>query len=162
MDLSQKEKNQQTYQDLRRQVLELKPEQLGIQLKNDSQVYAALVDFKVPGGTVSLSCLIDGTVSFYYSLGGGMLGMGQKYEEVRKAGIELLISAGQMLALLQPAMDFEPAEEPCSIFLLARTCIYRADFSMDEIENEPRHIRLLNALVQNTLKALRAHFDDRS
>ncbi len=161
MNLSEKKKHETAYQDLRRRILALRPEEIGISLEKDSEVYAALVDFKVPSGAVSLACLLDGTVSFYYSLGGGMLGMGQKYEQVRKAGLALLASAGQTLAFLQPAMGFALSEEPCSIFLLAKNCIYRADFSMDEMERQPRHIQLLNLLIQNTLKSLRAHSDER-
>lgn len=60
-----------TYVGLRNQILNLKASDIGIELDDNSQIYASVVDMPIGKDIVSLICVIDGTVSMYYSSGGG-------------------------------------------------------------------------------------------
>lgn len=160
MKASEKMAKESAYQSKRQQVLAARPEDMGLALEDDGEVYAALLDFKVPMGRVCLECRMDGTVGFYYSLGGGLMNMAKKHEDVRVAGVHFLKGAASALSYLGPAMSFEPSEAACTAFLLAKNCIYRADFDTENMQEQPGHIQLLNGLIQTVLKALRAHSDE--
>ena len=109
------------YKGLRSQALNTKPADIGVTLDNNEQVYAAVADIPTKNGISTLVCVIGGTVSLYYSNGGGLIGLGQKYEEVRSAGNSFLISAGQMIPYLAKAVDFGISEDQKAVvFLLAR------------------------------------------
>lgn len=92
-----KQNKDNSYLGLRQLALDTKPDDIGVTLDNNEQVYAAVVDLKLSNRIVTLVCFFDGTVSLYYQNGSGMLGMGQKYEEVKEAGMSFLFSAGQKL-----------------------------------------------------------------
>lgn len=157
-----KEKMRAAYHEARQRTLGLKPEQISQRLQRTSQVYAALIDFKVPGGSASLVCLLDGTVDFYYSMGGGLLGLGQQHKDVLQAGRELLESAEQEIGYLNPAISFGLDEQAeCTVFLLTQGRIYRTEFQMGEAEKQSCCIRRLNEKIQNILKALRKYSDRR-
>ncbi len=50
-------------------------------------VYIVLMDWHVENGTASVLAGVDGTASIYLSSGGGFLGGGQRYPEVREAAL---------------------------------------------------------------------------
>ncbi len=118
-------KTDNPYLGLRQQALSVKPEQLGVTLDNNEQVYAAVVDLPVTHATVTLACFFDGTVSLYYSNGGGMLGAGQKHEEVRKAGMSFLFSAGQTLKFLEKTdnLDLPHRQGRMRVLIGERWCV---------------------------------------
>lgn len=86
MKASEKMAKESAYQSKRQQVLAARPEDMGLALEDDGEVYAALVDFKVPMGRVCLECRMDGTVGFYYSLGGGLMNMAKKARRCARGG----------------------------------------------------------------------------
>lgn len=85
--------NKAIYDDLRSKALEIQPEDLGIRLENETQVYAALIDFKTNNRLVTLFCTINGDVSLYFSDAVPAIGLGQS-ELIQKKAISFLISSG--------------------------------------------------------------------
>jgi hypothetical protein len=156
---NKKEQNKDVpYLGLRQLALDTKPEDIGITLDNNEQVYAAVVDIKLTNGIVTLVCFFDGTVSLYYQNGGGMLGMGQKYEEIKDAGMSFLFSAGQTLQFLKPAQNFNlPDNNVVNAYLLSKENIYKAEIDMSNIQSQENHIQFLNFLIQNTLNKIRGN-----
>jgi hypothetical protein len=73
---------------------------LKIRLKNLSgdSVHSVLMDWNVTNGTATVLAAADGTASLYLSSGGGFLGGGQKYPEIRNAALHAV----------QLAADFFP------------------------------------------------------
>ena len=155
--LTKRKKNDDNpYEGLRQLVLNCKPSDLGFTLDNDEQVYAAVVDMPMENGTATLACVFDGTVSLYYSTGGGVLGMGQKYEKVRQAGMSFLFSAGQIISCLQKVSVFDlPKKEKAFVYLLARGGIYKAEYDMSNTQDAEEYIQHLDFLIQNTISEMR-------
>jgi len=142
------------YQDMRTRALTLTPKDVGVTLDNEKQVYAAVADLRVKGGVVSLFCAFDGTVSLYYSTGGGMLGLGEK-EPIRKAAMSFLVSAGQCLPGVEKVKAFPWETECIQVYLLAKEGMYRQKISCTP--HDSREAQFLNFLVQNVLSAIREY-----
>ena len=145
-------KREEIYSGLRERVFKLKPDQMGISLENNKQVYAAVIDMRLKNALATLVCSIDGTISLYYSTGQVSIGLGEK-EEIRKAGISLLISAGQCLGAMEKtnSYDIEPAE--MNAFLLTRDAVYFTNIEREKLS--VREIQFLNFLIQNVFTAIR-------
>lgn len=93
------------YQGLRRQVLTLDPASIGLTETGSNQVWGLLMETGYPEAVATLVTLGDGTVSLYFSNGGGMTGAGQ-HEGPRKASQALLAAAPSFLAQAQPTDDY--------------------------------------------------------
>ena len=145
------------YTGLRQQIFDLEPEQLMIELENEKQVYAAVIDMPIKIGIATLVCILDGTVNLYFSNGDVMLGSGQGYEEVRSSGMMLLFNVGHILHELKVADNYElPNNEDAVAFLLTKDTVYKTQFNMNKIKEYEQPIQFLNYLIQNTLHAVRA------
>lgn len=141
------------YNGLREKAFLLKPEEIGISLENNRQAYAAIVDIKIKNAIVTLFCSIDGTVSLYYSNGQLRIGLGEN-EEIRKAGISLLISAGQCLDAMQKTNSYDINPTGMNVFLLTKDAVHFA--RIDKGTLSVKEIRFLNFLIQNVFTAIRA------
>ncbi len=145
------------YLGLRNQALATTPSDIGLSLENNEQVYTAVVDIPISKEKiVSLVCFFDGTVSLYYSTGGGLLGIGQKHESVRQAGGSFLYSAGQALKYLKKTSQYDlPDGDLAFVFLLTGDGVYKAEFNMSKIDKYEKPIQFLNFLIQNILCKIR-------
>jgi len=85
------------YLRLRSEVFSLPNRQVGSLLK-DSPLLGVLMEDGDKEAVVTLVTIADGTVSLYFSNGGGILGLGQ-YEPVRKASFEFLAFANQFISM---------------------------------------------------------------
>ncbi|HLU11028.1 MAG TPA: ankyrin repeat domain-containing protein [Oceanobacillus sp.] len=91
------------YRGLRQQVTEFDPVQAGF-VPSD-RVWGILMEVGLQDAVFTLVAIIDGTVSLYFSNGGGIIGSGQ-HEAPRKAGEALLKLAPQFLHHAQPTTTF--------------------------------------------------------
>lgn len=80
------------YLDLRRQVLSLDAKSLARTSGTSGEVYGVVMETAYPEGIVTLVALSDGTVSLYFSGGGGVIGAGEE-EGARKASADFLATA---------------------------------------------------------------------
>ena len=64
----------------------------------EGAVHAVLMDWHVNTGTVTVMAAADGTASLYLSSGGGFIGGGQKFPEIREAALR----AVQLATTLMP------------------------------------------------------------
>ncbi len=150
-----RDNTEDVYIGLRQRALELKPEDIQIQLDGANQVYGAVVDIPATKAAVTLFCSFDGTISLYFSNGGGILGSGQKYETVRKAGMEFLYSAGQTLEYMEKVTDTAYCKnDNAVVYLLSESGTFRTEFNMGEQQTE-KYKAFLNFLIQRVLNALR-------
>jgi hypothetical protein len=78
-----------TYLGLRQQVLQIRPEDIGIPPKPDEPIFGIVMETGMGKGIATFLCLADGTVSLYLSTGGGVIGAGE-HESVRSAAQTLL------------------------------------------------------------------------
>jgi hypothetical protein len=80
------------YRDLRQQAFTIAPSNIGISPASQDQVWAVIMETGYREAVATLVAIADGTVSLYFSNGGGMIGIGQ-HEGPRMASMELLSSS---------------------------------------------------------------------
>jgi hypothetical protein len=86
------------YENLRNMALAVERGSVGVTPNHDlPHVFGIVMDMGMDQGTASLVAFADGTVSMYYSSGGGMIGAGE-HENVRNAAHRLLSIANTDLA----------------------------------------------------------------
>jgi hypothetical protein len=73
----------------------------------DAPLRGAMIEFGVPGGSVSVVCAADGATSMYTSVGGGMIGAGEQ-EPVRRANAVFLAAVSEHLDRLSPVTEVPP------------------------------------------------------
>jgi hypothetical protein len=88
------------YHALREQVLTLKAEVL--EPPAPGRILGVVMETGYKEAVVTLVAIADGTVSLYFSNGGGMIGLGG-HEGPRAAGLRLISAAGSFLGSLTPA-----------------------------------------------------------
>jgi hypothetical protein len=127
------------YENLRRIALAIEPASLGVTATGElPHVFGVVMDMGMEQGTATFVAFADGTVSMYYSSGGGMIGAGE-HERVRTAAHRLLAIANSDLASFSPdAPDVLPPEGTTQLTLLTFDGAERAsgtsnDFGYDRI-----------------------------
>jgi hypothetical protein len=122
-----------TYLDLRSQVLTIDPVKMELQRIGSNQAWGVLMEIGYPGVIVTLVTLADGTVSLYFSTGGGIIGVGQ-HEGPRKASESFLAYAQGFLGHAKPARVFPlPKEGNIRFYFLTFDCILTVEASEDDL-----------------------------
>lgn len=99
--------NKSAFNNLRSQVLTLKPADIGITpTKFKNETWGILMETGYPEGVSSLVVLADGTTSIYLSSGRGYIGYGNQYEVVRVASNKFLLAANKFLNTTKPTHLF--------------------------------------------------------
>lgn len=93
------------YLKLRNQALSLDPTQIGLKPDQSDPIFGALMDIGYPDAVVTLTAIGDGTVSLYFSNGGGIIGLGE-HEGPQKACLSFLALARQFTSLLRSTKEF--------------------------------------------------------
>lgn len=93
------------YTGLRQHLLALDPKTIELNPSASNRVWAVVMETGYPEAVVSLAVVGDGTVSMYFSNGGGIIGVGQ-HEEARKAGLELISAAQTVLGSARKTTKF--------------------------------------------------------
>lgn len=142
------------YLGLREQAFLIKPQNIGVYLENNEQVFAAVVDVPVNGKIVTMFCSFDGTVSMYYSNGKCNIGLGKK-ENIRKAAISFLVSSGQCLKLMDSYESNKIIEQSMQVFLFYKSGVKTQKICINSLKTKEE--KFLNFLVQNVLSVIRTN-----
>ncbi len=119
------------YLEMRQRVLSLTADKVG--QKPEEPITALLMETGCREAVVSLVAVIDGTVSIYFSNGGGIIGVGQN-ESVRRAALGFLGTAHRMSAELKPAAETPlPEVGRTKFYLLGREGLLSGDFREDDL-----------------------------
>jgi len=123
------------YLDLRQQILTTHPSNLGLKASPSSQVWAVLMEMGTPEAIVTLVTVADGTVSLYFSTGGGIIGVGQ-HEGPRKACLKLLAAASDCLQHANPTRDFPlPMIGRTQFYFMTFIGAFKAEAADADLEN---------------------------
>jgi len=98
------------YRGLRNNILSVDPRQLGLTPTPQNSVWGLLMETGYPEAVATLVVIADGTVSLYFSNGGGIIGAGQ-HETVAESARALLASAPGFLGQMGKTADF-PLPKP--------------------------------------------------
>jgi hypothetical protein len=109
------------YLDLRNRIFALGSDgTIAGSLAAGGEILAVLMEIGIPNGVASLVAVNDGTVSLYYSGGGGILGLGP-HEGPRRTARALLAMAPEFSKYCNPATEFPlpPVSHTC-FYLITR------------------------------------------
>jgi hypothetical protein len=127
----------EAYTGLRNMVFEASPAQLGLK-PAASEVWAVLMETGYPDAVVTLLVLADGTVSIYFSNGGGIIGLGQ-HPGPERASKSFLALAQQFVNRAKPTNEHPlPAPSLTRFYLLAGSGKYFAEAKEQDL-GEGRH-----------------------
>lgn len=124
------------YRDLRHQMLTIKPSEIGLSQANSNKVWGVLMETGYPEVVVTLVTIADGTVSLYFSNGGGIIGVGE-HEEPRKAGESFLSAAQNFIGHTKQTSDFPlPKNGNTRFYFLTFDGVFTAEHREDDLGNE--------------------------
>ncbi len=139
------------YVGLRQQIFEVAPSRFA----NDRArpVWGVLMETGLPNGISTLVILADGTVSLYFSGGGGILGSGQ-HETARKAAGILLDAAPEFIGYMQETLDHQlPRRGQTLIYVLHDHRVSKSEFQADDLQQSnspitPLYLKALDVVTQ--------------
>jgi hypothetical protein len=111
------------YTELRQKVLMIEPDQIGLLATTPNQLIAVLMETGYPEAVATLAAIADGTVSMYFSNGGGVIGLGT-HEGPRQAAKEFMSLASQYLDLAEPTKSFFlPESGSTRFYFVTPSCV---------------------------------------
>jgi hypothetical protein len=129
------------YRDLRRRALHVTTADLGLEPDPRAPIHAVIMETGDQGTVSTFACFLDGTVSLYFSTGGGVVGGGQ-HERVRSACFEMLSItneyAQEFIGECQRVSTFAlPGEGEVFFYLVTNDGVYQAQ-CMEDVLAEQR------------------------
>jgi hypothetical protein len=121
------------YVALRQQALLLDPAKIGLSPSSSNQVWGMIMETGYRGSVVTLVTIADGTVSLYFSNGGGIIGLGQ-HDGPRKAGEVFLAFAPRFIAEAKPTKVFPlPIEGQTRFYFLCFDGVHTAEAKEEDL-----------------------------
>lgn len=143
------------YNGLRQQLLATDPKTIGLSPSTSNRVWAVLMETGYPEAVVTLATVGDGTVSLYFSHGGGIIGVGQ-HEDARKAGLELISTAQSAIGSARQTDKFPlPENGHTQFYFLTFEGAYTADAREKDLENNHHQLSQLFYKAQDVITQAR-------
>ena len=147
------------YAQLRARALYLDPASLRLE-RTPSGLFGLVVEMGFAEGAATLVAIADGTVSIYFSNGGGVIGVGSQLGP-RRAAEALLDEAPRFLKRAEPANAFPPPEpERVRFWFLTFDGVQGAEAGEEELSGTHPLSRLYS-LAQDLLTEIRVISDAR-
>jgi hypothetical protein len=122
---------------------------------NTNGIWAVLMEMGQPGAVITLVCVAEGTVSLYFSTGGGMLGIGE-HEGPRAAAMNLINQAPRFLADAAKTTSFPlPDEGITRFYFLTFDGVYEIKANTNELGNQQSPFSDLFYLGQDVITQAR-------
>ncbi|MBN8706493.1 MAG: hypothetical protein J0L62_11510 [Bacteroidetes bacterium] len=99
-------KVEQVFTDLREMAFSVSPQDLQLQIEDKKIVFAVFMETGYPEAAFSLRCLGEGTISIYFTNGGGFIGIGE-HALARKAGMKLIEMSNSFLTKARLTKTYE-------------------------------------------------------
>ena len=103
------------YVKLRNQALSVDPDQIGLKPDEANPIFGVLMETGYKDAVVTLSAMGEGSVSLYFSNGGGIIGLGE-YDGPRTACFSFLSYARQFIPHLRSTKEFPLPQNGYTIF----------------------------------------------
>jgi hypothetical protein len=127
-----------TYMELRDMVFASDPAKLGCR-KPDTRdlVWGMVIETGYPDAVATIIVLADGTISLYFSSGGGLVGLGD-YEHIAEAGQRLLSLGDWLTPNFDQATDYSlPKRSHTRVYLMAYSGFLAAEVSLNTPWKQP-------------------------
>lgn len=143
------------YTGLRQQLLLTDPRTIGLSPSASNRIWAVLMETGYPEAVVTLATVGDGTVSLYFSNGGGIIGVGQ-HEEACKAGLKLISAAQAVLGSTRRTDKFPlPYNGQTQFYFLTFDGVYTADAREKDLGNNRHQLSPLFYKAQDVITQAR-------
>ena len=144
---------QTVFNDMRKMAFNTKPEDIGVKLTNNKQVYAGIIDMNINNTIATLVMFFDGTVSLYYSNDRADIGLGQN-PIIKKNAMTFLVNTGQCLENMVKVEAFEVLnDKDIHVYLKTSAGVYSSTIHTDSPNTKVNGF--LNLLLQKVLSAIR-------
>lgn len=116
-------------------VFSTKPDSIGVKLKDANEVWGVVMETGYPEAVASLVALADGTVSLYFSNGGGIIGLGP-HAGPHSAAQSFLAASQQFSKQVQPTKNYPlPKPSYTRFYLLTGNGVLTAEAKEDDLGN---------------------------
>lgn len=123
------------YMDLRAKILNIDPQEINITKGKPNNVFGVLMETGYPEAVVTLVTIADGTVSLYFSNGGGIIGVGE-YRKPREACNEFINFAPRFIQMFRRTKEYPlPTPGQTIFYFITLDGIYTAASSEDDLGN---------------------------
>jgi hypothetical protein len=146
-----------TYLGLRTMVFEVDPEEIQISRETHLRpAWCALLEFGRTDGSATLLAIADGTVSFYASSGGGVIGAGE-HEAVRIAAERFLEEASDATVFMRPVGEIPNTPAAGNVGIHVRTfgATLSAELAEELVQRGRHELAPLYAAGQDLLTEVR-------
>jgi hypothetical protein len=131
----QEYKSADIYRDMRKQVFTLAPTKIGLTPSGNNRVWGVLMETGYPEAVATLVMIGDGTVSLYFSNGGGIIGVGQ-HDGPRKACESFLKEAPKFMSYAQATNEFPlPKQGNTRFYFLTFDGVFTIEAREDDLGN---------------------------
>jgi len=150
---SEQYKVAEVYTGLRNMVFTTAPVSIGLKPAAD-EVWGVVMETGYPKAVASLVALADGTVSLYFSNGGGILGLGP-HPEPNRLGKELIVSAQRFVSQAKVTKVY-PLPQPTytRFYLLTGNGVVTVEAKEDDLGNQRDALSPLFYKAQNLISAI--------
>jgi hypothetical protein len=123
----------EVYSGLRNMVFSTKPESLGVTFTQPDEVWGVLMETGYPQAVATLVALADGTVSLYFSNGGGIIGLGP--HPGPKQAAQSFLALSQQFSKLATKTTAYPLPKPTytRFYLLTRTGVVTVEAREEDL-----------------------------
>lgn len=154
-DGGNKYKLAKVYEDLRQMVLGIDPNKLGLSASQFPKVWGVLMETGYKEAVVTLVSLGDGTVSLYFSNGGGYIGLGP-HPGPRKASDELIAASPEFISHAALVKSFPlPSEGNTRFYFLTFDGVYSVEFKENDLGNNKSPLSPLFHKAQDVITQIR-------
>jgi len=148
-------KGKAMFTELRQMSLTTEPSKLNIVFDGKNQVWGVVMEQLRGATVVSLTCLADGSTSFYFSNGGGIIGMGE-HQEPREASKAFISKAADYLEWATITIEYPlPSGDEVQFYFRTFKGVYKATTTMSELESGKSSLTPLYASAQDVITQCR-------
>lgn len=146
-------KTADVYDGLRKQILELKAEQLGAP-KNQA-VLAVVMETGYPEAVVTLVAVMDGSASLYFSNGGGIIGAGENAEP-KAAARKVVTKAAEFRSACTHTKEFPlPRKSFTRFYIITPEGVLTSEAKEDDLGNGRHRMSQLFHTAQELITQIR-------
>jgi hypothetical protein len=133
----------------------VKPSELKIKQEIPGQIYGVFMETGLENVAYSLRCFKEGTISIYFTNGGGMIGIGE-HENARKKSLDLIEYSTKFKKKAQKTNKRDlPTSEQTIFYFLAFDGIFILKSNTNDLENENHELYTLYMKAQDVISEAR-------
>ncbi len=142
------------YRKLRENALKPRPHDIA-----NGGVHAVLMDWNVGNGTATVLAAADGSASIYLSSGGGYIGGGQKFPEIRDAALQGIQFATSLLSQFKRSETIDlPKNGEVFFYLTNNTGLHLAVANEAALKAGTDPLGSLGGIMQQIVSEYRVRF----